>query len=68
MRQCLNYAVDKGYISSNPFSSVTIDSQRMLRRDTAEVVSHACHREIHRLLHKQKSSTKSWGAYTTGIP
>ncbi len=40
MRQCLNYAVDKGYISSNPFSSVTIDSQRMLRRDTAEVVSH----------------------------
>ena len=28
----------------------------------------ACHRKIHRLLHKQKSSTKSWGAYTTEIP
>lgn len=32
MRQCLNYAVDKGYISSNPFSSVKIDSQRMFRK------------------------------------
>ena len=32
MRQCLNYAIDKGYISSNPFSSVKIDSQRMFRK------------------------------------
>ena len=32
MRQCLNYAVDKGYISSNPFNSVKIDSQRMFRK------------------------------------